>query len=56
MGNRPYSPYSPVRYDIYGTNEGIISAHFQDWSGETCINLMNFFGQTRFVRNRIYRM
>ena len=34
-----YSRYSPVKiwYD------GIISANFQEWSGETCLNLMNFF-------------
>ena len=38
-GNRRYSRYSQVKiwYD------GIISANFQEWSGETCLNLINFF-------------
>ena len=45
-GNRRYSPYSPVKiwYD------GIISANFQEWSGETCLNLMNFLSNE--IRNR----
>ena len=42
-GNRRYSRYSPVKiwYD------GIISANFQEWSGETCLKSYEHFSKSR---------